>query len=449
MEATQVRIIDKTTVLPTHPPFHEDHTLALSHIDNDRNIQVNFRYLRAYVNSNSNPADPVHIISEALSKTLVHYYPLAGTLQRHSENSRSRFELFCSPGQGVPVIRAVCNHSLDSLNYLDDPAEKFLEELVPDPKYEDVMEHPFVLQITIFACGGFSLGSSVYHSMCDGFGSGMFFNAMAELARGASEISTKPVWERASQLGPRNPPKVEFPFHEFLLLDKEFSPYKANNNDLSIRECFHVQGQALERFKGSLYEQSGGKKFTTFEALGALIWRARVKASRIPSKEKVKFAYSLNIRNQLKPALPSGYWGNSCVTMYVQLTVQELLQQPIWETAELISKSKRNATDEYVRSFIDFQELHYTEGITAGKGVSGFTDWRHLGHSTMDFGWGSPVTVLPLSRNLLGSNEPCFFLPYSLAVHGGKKDGFKVLVSLPETAIAGFRVEMERFENKL
>ncbi|MCL7021938.1 hypothetical protein MKW94_009271 [Papaver nudicaule] len=172
-------------------------------------------------------------------------------------------------------------------------------------------------------------------------------------------------------------------------------------------------------------------------------------ASKIPSEEKVKFAYSLNIRNQLKPALPSGYWGNSCVAMYVQLTVQELLQQTIWETAELISKSKRNATDEYVRSFIDFQELHYADGITAGKGVSGFTDWRHLGHSTVDFGWGGPVTVLPFSRNLLGSVEPCFFLPYSSAVHGGKKDGFKVLVSLPETAIVDFRVEMARFGSKL
>ncbi|MCL7046169.1 hypothetical protein MKW94_013797 [Papaver nudicaule] len=445
----EVKIIDETIVLPTLPPFNEDHTLALSHIDNDRNIQVNFRYLRAYVNSNSNPADPVHIISEALSKALVHYYPLAGTLRRRSEDSR--FELLCSVGQGVPVIRAVANQTLESLNYLDDPAEKLLEELVPDPKYEDVLAHPFSLKITIFACGGFSLGSSVHHSMCDGFGSGMFFNAMAELARGSSEISTKPVWERASQLGPRNPPRVEFPFHEFLLLDKEFSPYKCkeSSSNLSTRECFHVENQALERFKGLLYEQSGGKKFTTFEALGALIWQARVKASKIPSEEKVKFAYSLNIRNQLKPVLPSGYWGNSCVAMYVQLTVQELLQQTSWETAELISKSKRNATDEYVRSFIDFQELHYADGITAGKGVSGFTDWRHLGQSTVDFGWGGPVTVLPFSRNLLGSVEPCFFLPYSSAVHGGKKDGFKVLVSLPETAIVDFRVEMARFGSKL
>lgn len=176
-------------------------------------------------------------------------------------------------------------------------------------------------------------------------------------------------------------------------------------------------------------------------------WWNRVKASGVPCHEKVKFAYSINIRKLVKPPLPLGYWGNGCVPMYVQLSAKELIENPIWETAKLIKKSKSNATDEYARSFIDFQELNYEKGITAGKGVSGFTDWRHLGHSTVDFGWGGPVTVLPLSRHLLGSVEPCFFLPYSSA-KAGNKDGFKVLITLPENALHAFRQEMEKFTNE-
>jgi hypothetical protein len=161
----------------------------------------------------------------------------------------------------------------------------------------------------------------------------------------------------------------------------------------------------------------------------------------------VKFAYSINIRKLVKPPLPAGYWGNGCVLMYAQLCARELIEQPVWKTAELIKKSKINATDEYVRSFIDFQELHYGDGITAGNRVSGFTDWRHLGHSTVDFGWGGPVTVLPLSRKLLGSVVPCFFLPYSSA-NAGKKDGFKVLVTLQETHMPAFKKEMEKFSRQ-
>ncbi|RDX58647.1 3'-N-debenzoyl-2'-deoxytaxol N-benzoyltransferase, partial [Mucuna pruriens] len=169
-----------------------------------------------------------------------------------------------------------------------------------------------------------------------------------------------------------------------------------------------------------------------------------VRASGIKAYEKVKFAYSINIRKLVKPSLPAGYWGNGCVPMYVQLSAKDLIEKPIWETAELIKKSKSNVTDEYVRSFIDYQELHFADGITAGKEVSGFTDWRHLGHSTVDFGWGGPVTVLPLGRNLLGSVEPCFFLPYSTAT-AGKREGFKVLVTLREPAMPAFREDIQVF----
>lgn len=166
----------------------------------------------------------------------------------------------------------------------------------------------------------------------------------------------------------------------------------------------------------------------------------RVRSSGILGDKNVKFAYALNVRKMVKPPPPAGYYGNGCVPMYAQLTARQLVEQPLWQTAELIKKSKRNATDDYVRSFIDFQEIHHGDGITAGTEVSGFTDWRHLGHSSVDFGWGGPVNVFPLSRNLLGSLEPCFFLP-----NVGKKDGFKVLVTLRETAMLAFREEMEKF----
>lgn len=174
--------------------------------------------------------------------------------------------------------------------------------------------------------------------------------------------------------------------------------------------------------------------------------KKRAKASKIPGNEKLKFAYSINIRKLVNPPLPGGYWGNGCVPMYVQLTGRDLLEQPLSKTADSIKKSKYSVSDEYVRSFIDFQELHFSEGITAGTRISGFTDWRHLGHSTVDFGWGGPVTVFPLSRHLLGSVEPCFFLPYSSASEGAK-DGFKILVYLQEDAVSTFQQEMGKLKN--
>ncbi|EPS69278.1 hypothetical protein M569_05493, partial [Genlisea aurea] len=83
---------------------------------------------------------------------------------------------------------------------------------------------------------------------------------------------------------------------------------------------------------------------------------------------------------------------------------------------------------------------HITDGINGWRTVSAFTDWRHLGHSGVDFGWGAPVAVEPLSRRLLGSVEPCFFLP---AEDGG---GLKVVVHLQENVIPDFRREMRELE---
>nr|WRH08270.1 putative coumarin synthase [Angelica dahurica] len=436
----QVIIKETTTVYPSSPPFNHDHVLPLSHLDTDRNLDVTFRYFRAYVNKTDKNTDPLHVITTALSTTLSHYYQLTGSFRRRA--SDGRLELCCIPGKGVPVVRASVENSLSSFNYLDDPEDKNLENLIPDWEPQEVLKHPFALQVTVFGCGGFVVGVAVHHAMNDGMGGSLVFNAMAELARGAKTISVEPVWDRSTLLGPREPARLGFPVEQYLRLDKGFSPYTQSDGPIE-KWCFDMKEEWLNRLKGLLAERCGSK-FTTFEALGAYIWRARVKASGVAGDEKVKFAYSINIRRLVKPALPAGYWGNGCVPMFAQTLAKDLVEKPIWETADLIKKSKFNATDEYVRSFIDFQQLHYHEGITAGKGVSGFTDWRHLGHSTVDFGWGGPVTVLPLTRHLLGSTEPSYFLPYSSAKEE-KVDGFKVLVHLQEKAMPEFKAEMDKF----
>ncbi|KAJ7968673.1 Transferase [Quillaja saponaria] len=438
----EIKVSEPTLILPFWPPFIDDHFLPLSHLDTDPNLHLTFRYLRAYVSTTNTSDDPFQVISTALSAALVQYYPVAGTLcPSHQQNNR--LMLACSSGQGVPLIRATVDCTLENVNHLEDPDTNFVEKLVPDPEPDEGTNHPCMLQVTVFKCGGFTLGAALHHSLCDGVGGTQFFTAIAELARGKTRITVEPVWDREKLLGPRDPTRVEVPIiREFLGLDQGFSPYKQDIGPV-VRECFHVSDECLNQFKSKLLEQSG-LSFTTFEALGAYVWRSKVRHSEVEADEKVKFAYSINIRKQVKPALPVGYWGNGCVAMYVQLSAKDLIEKPIWETAELIKKSKSNVTNEYVRSFIDFQELHFGDGITAGKGVSGFTDWRHLGHSSVDFGWGGPVTVLPVSRNLLGSIEPCFFLPYSTASLE-RKNGFKVLVTLAEAAMPAFRQDMKLF----
>ncbi|CAH9050840.1 unnamed protein product [Cuscuta europaea] len=445
----EVHIQETVTVRPSSPPLFDHHAVfPLSHLDTDRNLNVVFRYLRVYVAHHTSKQaaalDPFEVVTSSLSSALVRWFHFAGTLRRRDGDNR--LELRCPVGGGgVRVLRATADCTLGSVNYLDDPDEKFVERLVPDPSVEEAMAYPLTLQVTRFGCGGWVMGTAVHHAMCDGMGATLFFNAMAEVARGEAAFSVEPVWDRAALLGPRKPPRVDFPVHQFLSLDRDSVPYAQAAGGVA-REFFEMKEESLERLKAALLHTSAaGSTYTTFEALGAFIWRASVKACKMAEEETVKFAYQSNIRRKVKPPLPLGYWGNGCVPMYVQLAAADLIRQPLWKTAELINRSKFNTTDDYVRSFIDFQELHFHQGITPGNQVSGFTDWRHIGHATVDFGWGGPVTVFPLTRHLLGGVAPCYFLPYSAAASAGaKQDGFKVLVYVQEDAMPAFKEEMEK-----
>lgn len=162
---------------------------------------------------------------------------------------------------------------MESVNYPDGSDVDLVEQLVPDPSREEGMAKPCILQLTVFECGGFCLGAATQHALCDGLGASLVFNAVAELARDANRISVEPIWERTSLLGPREPVRVLAPVGEFLKLDTGFEPYNEVAGWVG-RECFHVEEEWLKRLKSLLFQKSG-LSFTTFEALGAFIWRAK------------------------------------------------------------------------------------------------------------------------------------------------------------------------------
>ncbi|CAN0911034.1 Spermidine sinapoyl-CoA acyltransferase [Linum grandiflorum] len=444
----EVKIIETIPIHPHHIPFSQDHSLPLSTVDTDPNLDHTIRYVRFYANNHPTTTvagagnRPSEVIAAALSHALVHYYPLAGCLRFNG----SRLESFCTAVDQLPLVNASVNATLESaMIKLENPVDsEFVTRLAPDPSRDERLVHPFMVQVTMFECGGFALGSAVHHAICDGMGATLFFNAVAELARGSGRVPVEPVWERGSFFTPRDPPRVEGLVREVLLGDggdRSVEPVVGGFGNKVVMECFDVKEEWLEEFKKVLVAKCGSK-FTTFEALGAFIWRAKVKASGVPPNELVKFTYSINIRKLAN--LPPTYWGNGCVPMHVELRSQDLLNQPIWETAELIKQSKVNVQS-YVVSFVDALELHHLGRVNLprSKCVSGFTDWRHLGHSGLDFGWGGPVCVYPLPMTLLGSEEPCFYLP--AAADGGGGGGFKVMVMLREELVDGFMVEVEKF----
>ncbi|XP_066376732.1 3'-N-debenzoyl-2'-deoxytaxol N-benzoyltransferase-like [Miscanthus floridulus] len=439
MEPQQLRLRILDTVCLSPPPAPAQHAaLPLSGLDADRNaLDVTFRTLRFFPPPPPS-IDPHAVLPPAFEAALGLFPALAGRLR----------DGHVVVGAGtVPIVLAESGLSAADVD-TDCPGSPLLDRLAP-PEDGAAGTPALALQATRFACGGVALGMRVAHALCDGVGATKFLAAAALFARGQGPPEVAPVWERRELLGPRHPPRVATQvFDRVLALDggvARCGPYGAEGEWREqqrqlTRECFHVSDARVEALRARIADEAG-VKLTTFEVVAAFIWRARVKANGTSSGEVVKMVYSMNISKLVDPPLPDGYWGNVCVPVYVALAACDLVAQPLAATAALIRKSKQDVDDEYVRSYVDFQELHRHDGITAGT-VSAFTDWRRLGHGEVDFGWGGPDSVLPLSWRILGSTEPCFLLPYG-AGDERRRGGFKVFIALQRTAVAGFREEMQ------
>ncbi|GJS49368.1 spermidine coumaroyl-CoA acyltransferase [Tanacetum coccineum] len=341
-----VKTSPPTTIHPSQPPFTDDHILPLSHLDTDSNMNVPFRYVRAYAATNQQQnTDPFDVITSALSTTLVKYYPYTGSL--HRRTSDGRFELHCRVGDGVQVIPATVDFPLSSVNYLDDANEEFIELLVPNPDEETRVSNLLILQVTRFSCGGYTLGACVHHALCDGLGATLFFNAMAEVARGVSGVTVDPVWDRSSLLGPREPARTDFPIDEFLCLDKDFVPYSELSEKV-VREYYHVKDDWLDQFKAFLHEKSGSN-FTTFEALGAALWQASVCLLLLPYSvvqdvEAWKHSDFL-CHNYVLNGLVGSLYNVYCKTT----TAKEL-----WESLERKHKTEDAGTKKFYRNLVEF-----------------------------------------------------------------------------------------------
>lgn len=384
------------------------------------------------------------MIKEGLSKALSYYYPLAGKLK---EDSDGKLKINCNAdADGVPFLVATADCELSSLNYLDGIEVEVAKQFVFDlPSEDESGDHPLVLQVTKFSCGGFTIGMGLSHSVCDGVGAAQFFRALAELSSAKSEPSVEPVWERERLVGTPGKEPFQLPVDKAALATSPYLPA----TDL-LHAQFYVSSEVIRRLKTSLLEECGGiesskETFTTLEVLGAYVWRSRFRALKLNSEGKTLFTVAMGIRNLLNPPLPNGYYGNAFVAAHVVLTGGELNEAPLSKVAKLIKESKKIAsTSHHITNTLCILERFRQQNIKmeASGASMALTDWRQLGLlEEVDFGWKDAVNILPLPWNMFGYVDLFFFLPPT-KVDPSEKGGVRVLVCLPRAAMPKFEQEM-------
>ncbi|CAF2229276.1 hypothetical protein BRARA_H00725 [Brassica rapa] len=429
----------KLTEMVKPPKLIPSHTLSLSTLDNAPYNEVMYKMCYVFKPRNVGYDDnqPDYLVREALSVLLGYYYPLSGTLKRRDTDRK--LQLSCgSDGGGVAFTVATANVELSSLKYLENIDSDMALKFLPEVQVDKDGYPPFALQVTNFKCGGFILGVALPHSMCDGFGEGHIMCALTELAGGKNMPTVTPVWERERLVGrPKDNDQVPFVPEG----DTATSPYLPTDDWVS--EKISIRAESIRRLKEATLKEYdfSNEALTTFEVIGAYLWKSRVKALSLDRDGVTSLGLAVGIRNAVNPPLPDGYYGNAYIDMYVSLTVKEVEEFTISDIVKLLKQAKRKAHDkDYLQ-----EELANTESIISMnltiKGRFCLTDWRNIGiFGSMDFGWGEPVNIVPVVppeiARILGIVMPASRLEPSMV------GGVQVMITLPRAAMVKFKEEM-------
>lgn len=400
----------------------------------DQNIAVIVRTIYCFKSEDKGNELASEVLKEALSKVLVHYYPLAGRL---TISPQGKLIVDCTGGgdghnHGAVFVEAEADCSMAEIGDSTKPDPITLGKLVYDiPNAKNLLEiPPLVAQVTKFKCGGFALGLCMNHCMFDGIAAMEFVNSWGETARGLT-LNTPPFIDR-SILESRNPPKVDFKHYEFEEIEDISGTCNAYAEEMQYRSfCFDPKH--LEKLKAKAMEDGNLNKCTSFEALSAFVWRARSKALNMKPDQMTKLLFAVDGRSKFNPPLPKGYFGNGIVLTNSICSAGKLVENNVSYGVGLVQEAINMVTDDYMRSAIDYFET--TRARPSLSSTLLITTWSRLSFHTTDFGWGEPVLSGPVA---LPEKEVILFLS-----HGSERRSINVLLGLPDSAMKNFEDQIK------
>ncbi|CAL8133210.1 unnamed protein product [Prunus armeniaca] len=358
-------------------------------------------------------------LKQALIKALVPFYPMAGRLKLNDQDGRLEVDF---NAEGVLFVVAESFSTVDDFG--DFASYPNFLPLIPRIDYAaGISSYPIlVLQVTYFKCGGVSLGVAIEHHIADGVSALHFVNTWSSIARGDLSNITPPFMDR-TLLRARDSPQPEFPHTEY-----HPSPEMKSASDEHLQTTsnittsrFRFTQEQLSLLKAKSKEKGDGQNtntinYTTFEMLAGHIWRCVCKARKLPDDQDTKLYIPIDGRNRLRPPLPPGFFGNAIFRTTPIAAAGDLQSKPTWYAASCVRSALVRRDDAYLRSVLDFLELHLPCNPQL---VTGFptircpnfliNSWIKLPIHDADFGWGRPIFMGP-GRPFV-SDGRCLLLP--------------------------------------
>ncbi|XP_042518317.1 uncharacterized acetyltransferase At3g50280-like [Macadamia integrifolia] len=345
-------------------------------------------------------------LKDSLSRTLVHFLPLAGHLVTHKQDDPPSYSisLDCN-NPGVDFVHAVADVTMaDILSSVDVPPIVKSFFLLDRAINHDGHNLPLLaVQVTEFLDGIF-IACSFDHIVGDGTSYWHFFNTWAEICRmmvkgnhDYDHISRPPILRRWFLDGQR--PIINLPFsHHDEFIDR-YSPPEV------LRErFFHFSSQSIARLKAKANAECNTTTISSFQALSSFVWRSvtRARCHLLSQLQTTTCRLAINNRSRLNPPLSTDYFGNCVETASATASVGELLSHGIGWGAWLLHEAVNDHTDSKVRGKLEvwtkspiiYQYCNFIDPCTVLMGSS-----PRFNMYGCDFGWGKAEAVRSGSAN--------------------------------------------------
>ncbi|KAG2621551.1 acyl transferase 15-like [Panicum virgatum] len=334
--------------------------------------------------------EAVEGVRRALSQALVHYYPFAGRICS-SGAGYDGFGIRCT-GEGVEFVTGSVVCGLTEANIFGElsGAKALFDELaVYYPVGSYGSDDPLLsVQVTEFSCGGVVLGATWNHAVADGAGIAQFLAAVGELTRGQPSPLILPA--RCDNAVSRLP-MLSNPIVEAVLACPE-SP----DMELIVPLELTVPSALIDRVKAEYRSCSDddGQPCTTFEAVLAVLWQCRVRATMPPGSgtTPVLLSFSADIRGYA--GARAGYYGN-CVANQplAAATSGAVASASLVDLVGMVRRAKARLPDKLK------EELGSGRLFAGGRyDMLHVSSWRNIGFEGVDFGGGPPARVMYHSR---------------------------------------------------
>nr|CAB3463438.1 unnamed protein product [Digitaria exilis] len=320
--------------------------------------------------------EPAETIRHALSRALVHYYPIAGRVSVGDDDVK----ISCT-GDGVAFFAAAASCDLRDVRFLD------------------VDDIDGSCHVTEFACGGYVLGVTTNHVIADAFGLAQFLQAVGEHARGVPSPSVAvPVRHDAS-----------LPDIPQLLPAMPRSPSTLKHVDFAYTDRT-IPWSFINRVKAEFMS------CTVFEVVAAAIWQCRARAIGAAHDAQAPLVFTANVRKHV--GAKDGYYGNCVTSQVVAATSGAVASSAIVDLVKLIKDAKERLT---TSTLLAAEQAIMTEEIAdalCGYDALFVSSWGGIGLDGVDFGGGKPARVVPnMERTVVPFCWPC--LPCSKKDHHG------------------------------